>query len=83
MKPKKMSQRERTAKHREEHPESEAMRKERQRRKEELCLIHIKRFVLSDIEIPDDIDQSSGAFKRALARYEEIRAQKVEVEVSQ
>ena len=53
----------------EAHPESEWKRKEKQIKREQLMLFHIRRNFISDIKIPESIDQESAIFQRVKDRY--------------
>jgi len=75
----KLSQPERTARHKAKHPQGEAGRKEKQRQQEGILLFHIKRNHISNHEIPADIDQGSAAFKRIRDNYLETAVEAVEV----
>lgn len=79
MQTKKMSQRERSAKHRAAHPQDEALRKERQRDREGVLLFHIKRRKLYAIPLPNHIDPTSAAFQRMERQYDKQCRQHVEV----
>ena len=65
----KLSQLQRTAKHKAENPRDEMVRKERNRRKDGLLRFHIRRNRFGT-DLPSSIDQGSRDFKRALREYE-------------
>jgi hypothetical protein len=58
-----------TATHKQKNPQGEAIRKEKQRAREELMRIHIRRNHLYGYGIPPAIDQGSDAFKRVRDEY--------------
>ena len=74
------SQRLRTERHKLAHPESEARRKAKQDQKDAILRFHVRRHKLCGIKIPNNVDQESDAFKRAVKAYNAELASPVEVE---
>lgn len=75
----KMSQHERNEKHRTDHPEDEAWRKDKQRHRDSLMRFHIRRNYLYGSAFPCEMDQGSDAFLRVRAAYMEQVDEAVEV----
>lgn len=76
-----MSQEEYTKRHKQKHPESESRRKARQRQKESVLRMHIKRNHLYGYGFPPALDCTSAAFRRVKREYLEQLAEPVEVVV--
>ena len=88
MKPSQEKQAEYYSRHKERNPSSEMMRKRKQRRDEALfeqrvgvCMVHLRRELISRIPIPESVDRSSAEFIEADKRYSEIVRQVVIKEV--
>ena len=76
----KLSQLQRTAKHKAENPRDEMVRKERQRRKDAMLRFHIRRKKIGKIDLPSSIHLCTKAAAKALTAYGRECSEPVEIE---